>query len=628
MNEAAGTATFTVSLSNPSASTVSVSYGTSNGTATAGADYTSGTGTLSFAPGVVTQTVTVAIGNDAVFEGAESFQVNLSSPSNATLADAVGVGTIRDDGTGTGGIDNDTPVISVNCGQRRLKAARYAVFTVSLSNAEHLGGGLHPEPGHSRHGTASGTDTVPASALDVSTDGGTTWTSAGRSATVSIAGRLDQRSAARWRPSTTAIAEAERRLHAHRDTHRSAAARSPRLGHRPPPPSSDNDGTPSLSRSTTSPSTRAAGTATFTVTLSPSAVAACRSRSVSATSNGTASCRVPTSQSATGTLTFAPGVTSQTVTVAICRRHGTFEGSEAFNVNLSSRHRSTRRSPTTPGVSARSATTAPAPAAPTMTRRRSLSISSPTVAEGDGFAVFTVSLSNPSATDTTVSLATTAGTATSPADFGNALRRSPPTAARPGRPPPPPPSPPGQTSVLVRASIVNDTHRRERRGLHADRHPSRAGTTSNAARSPAPPRITDNDATLDADQPRRDVTSSMKLRAPSTFTVTLVGSLRPAGPASRLQLRHCQWQQPPSGADFTGTTGYAELRAWRHQPRPSPCAIANDGGLRRQRSPTQRQSLSGGSECHDLRTASVSKARSPTTAPAPAGPTTTPRPCR
>ena len=61
VNEAAGTATFTVTLSAPSGQPVSVNFATSNGTATAGADYSTTSGVLNFAAGVVSQTITVSI---------------------------------------------------------------------------------------------------------------------------------------------------------------------------------------------------------------------------------------------------------------------------------------------------------------------------------------------------------------------------------------------------------------------------------------------------------------------------------------------------------------------------------------------------------------------------------------
>ena len=99
-----------MSLSGASAAPVTVNYATANGTATAGSDFTAVGGTLTFAPGETTKTFTVAITNDAVFEGAENFQVNLSTPTNATIATGSVTTTIRDDGTGTGGGDDDRPL--------------------------------------------------------------------------------------------------------------------------------------------------------------------------------------------------------------------------------------------------------------------------------------------------------------------------------------------------------------------------------------------------------------------------------------------------------------------------------------------------------------------------------------
>jgi hypothetical protein len=78
------TATVTVTLSAASGRTVTVNYATANGTATAGADYTSTSGTLTFLPGVTTQTVSVDVIGDVLNEANETFTVNLTSPVNAT----------------------------------------------------------------------------------------------------------------------------------------------------------------------------------------------------------------------------------------------------------------------------------------------------------------------------------------------------------------------------------------------------------------------------------------------------------------------------------------------------------------------------------------------------------------
>ncbi len=92
-------AQFTVSLSDGGSQTVSVNYATADGTATAGSDYVSVSGMLTFAPGETSKTVTVLVNGDVLQEGPETFFVNLSSPSNALIADSQGVATIRDDDT-------------------------------------------------------------------------------------------------------------------------------------------------------------------------------------------------------------------------------------------------------------------------------------------------------------------------------------------------------------------------------------------------------------------------------------------------------------------------------------------------------------------------------------------------
>jgi hypothetical protein len=92
-----GTVSFTVSLSAAQAAPVTVDFATADGTAVAPGDYTSGTGTVTFAPGDTSEPVTVATIDDALVEGAETFNVNLSNVTgNATIADATGVGTIND----------------------------------------------------------------------------------------------------------------------------------------------------------------------------------------------------------------------------------------------------------------------------------------------------------------------------------------------------------------------------------------------------------------------------------------------------------------------------------------------------------------------------------------------------
>ena len=88
---------FTATLSKVPATTVTVRYATSNGTATAGQDYTAGSGTITFAPGVISQTVNIAVAGDLTVEPTETFTVTLSAPSGATIARSTATATIITD---------------------------------------------------------------------------------------------------------------------------------------------------------------------------------------------------------------------------------------------------------------------------------------------------------------------------------------------------------------------------------------------------------------------------------------------------------------------------------------------------------------------------------------------------
>ena len=94
VDEAAGSASFFVSLSRPAAGPVSVSYTTADDTAVAGQDYQAAAGLLNFAAGERVKTVTVGIVNDNLAETAEAFKLVLGNASGATLAEAFGVAEI------------------------------------------------------------------------------------------------------------------------------------------------------------------------------------------------------------------------------------------------------------------------------------------------------------------------------------------------------------------------------------------------------------------------------------------------------------------------------------------------------------------------------------------------------
>ena len=126
-NTGTSSANFAVSLSAASTQTVTVSYATANGTAVADSDFVSAGAVLTFAPGQTAQTVAVTVNGDSAVEPTENFFVNLTAPTNATIADGQGVGTITN--------DDSQPVLSIsdafgaegNTGQSPI------TFTVSLS---------------------------------------------------------------------------------------------------------------------------------------------------------------------------------------------------------------------------------------------------------------------------------------------------------------------------------------------------------------------------------------------------------------------------------------------------------------------------------------------------------------
>ena len=85
---------------------VSVDWATANGTAVAGSDYEAASGTLTFAPGETSKTVTVQLLGDVDLEPNETFYLNLSNAVSGTITDAQAVGTITNDDT--------PPVVSAN----------------------------------------------------------------------------------------------------------------------------------------------------------------------------------------------------------------------------------------------------------------------------------------------------------------------------------------------------------------------------------------------------------------------------------------------------------------------------------------------------------------------------------
>jgi uncharacterized delta-60 repeat protein len=129
VNESAGTATITVNRTGGSVGAVTVNYSTSDGTATAGSDYNSASGTLSFADGETSKSINIPITNDSQQEANETINLSLSNVTgDASLgAQSTAILTINDDDTLPSISINDISIVEGNSGQTT------AVFTIGLS---------------------------------------------------------------------------------------------------------------------------------------------------------------------------------------------------------------------------------------------------------------------------------------------------------------------------------------------------------------------------------------------------------------------------------------------------------------------------------------------------------------
>jgi ribosomal protein L35AE/L33A len=371
-------ATFTVTLSAPSGQVVTVSALTADATAAAGSDYTTtGPATITFPVGSTSQTIAVPVLGDASDEVDETFVLNLTSATNAGIADAQGVGTITD--------DDDPPSLSI--GDVSLaegnSGASNATFTVTVSVAS----------GKAISVSAQTADSTATAGSDYTATGPTTLTFAAGVTTqtfnVPVLGDgLDE-------PDETFAVNL------------SGAANASILGSQGVGTITDDDGAPSISINdvTITEGNSGSTSAVFTATLS---AASAQVVTVSAqTAAGTAAAGSDFTSTGPTTLTFAAGATSQTFAVPVLG-DTTFEGNETFLVNL---------------TSAVNATISDSQGIGTISDDEpalSISIADAALAEGNsGSSVltFTATLSGPSTSTVTVSARTADATALSGSDY-------------------------------------------------------------------------------------------------------------------------------------------------------------------------------------------------------------------
>jgi hypothetical protein len=124
------TMNFTVSLATPSTVPVTVAFQTVDRTAIAGSDYNATNGTLTFNPGETAKVVPVTVIGDSIIDTTETFWLSLTNPTNGTIIQPVGTGTIVDD-------DAITPALTISdvTMYRGLSGSKTMTFTVALNTA-------------------------------------------------------------------------------------------------------------------------------------------------------------------------------------------------------------------------------------------------------------------------------------------------------------------------------------------------------------------------------------------------------------------------------------------------------------------------------------------------------------
>jgi hypothetical protein len=398
VNEAAGTATVTVSLSKAAAGAVTVNYATADGTATtADSDYTATSGTLNIAAGSRYGTFTVNITNDTKAEGPQTFLINLSSPSaNATISDSQGVVTIRDDGTFLT-LTPDLTVSTADYGE----AAGYALFNVGLSKPSPVATTLTLALG----GTATGGGTDYGT-LQVSRDGAT-WTNYATNVVLEpgetqVFARVAITSDATAEANETIILTANRAAGAGLTTNASASATATII---------DDEAKPILTISDAAPVVEG-GVATFSWTLSAASGTALTVNWT--TAGGTATSGTDFTAVTAGTFNIGVGVTSGTFTVTTLANATGEVPVEAFTVNATLAAASTQFARVGDGRATGYIVDSAASADPT------IEVSNPTVVEGAGYAVYAINLSHAAAVPVTLNLAL-GGTATAGTDYTNSI---------------------------------------------------------------------------------------------------------------------------------------------------------------------------------------------------------------
>ncbi|HEX7155181.1 MAG TPA: Calx-beta domain-containing protein [Thermoanaerobaculia bacterium] len=367
---------FHVTLSAPTTATVTVNYATGGGSATPATDYTAADGTLTFTPGVTTQTITVPTVGDPLVEGNETLTVTLTAPSGGTLGTATATGTILD--------DDATPAL--NIAPAAATEGSPLAFDVTLTA---------PTTATVRVNYATVAGSAAPGADFVTASGTVTFNPGVMTQTITI-GTLDDAIAEGPETFTVALSGAVNATLA-----ASTATGTIADDDLPPAP-------PAISIGDVAQFEGSSGATLFafpvTLSTSPSAPV-----SVSWTvADGTAFAGADYA-AAGGTVVFAPGMLMQTIFIAV---HGdlTLEQDETFSVQLSAPLNASLLDATAVGTIRNDDRAVPPPLVP------AVRVTGVIVTEGEE-AVVTLTLSSPATNGGTLRWLTRGGTATGGSDF-------------------------------------------------------------------------------------------------------------------------------------------------------------------------------------------------------------------
>ena len=366
------TARFAVGLSRASEQTVTVRYGTAGGTATEGTDYDRASGTHTFAPGETEKTILVQTREDALDEPDETFLVTLSNPIGATLEDGSATGTIVE-------YDESVPLPKLSIVDTTAVEGETARFTVRLSPASE-------QTVTVSYRTASGT---AVAGRDFDTAFGTlTFAPGNRRQSIAVPTREDDLD----EPNETFTVRLNNAIGA---TLEDGSATGTIID--------DDVPVPPPTLSITDATVVEGETARFAVRLSPASE---QTVTVSYRTVGGTAAAGQDFDAASGTLTFAPGNTRQSIAVPT-RDDALDEPDETFLVTLRNPSGATLEDGSATGTIIDDDVPVPPP---------TLSIADATVVEGET-ARFAVGLSRASEQTVTVSYRTAGGTAAAGRDF-------------------------------------------------------------------------------------------------------------------------------------------------------------------------------------------------------------------